>query len=154
MSTIRTLLGWLGLRVEYESDFGVHEFRYNSTDAAMQRPVHSNMSVAPPWARRRICKPMTRERARERLHATPEFIPGPCPRCGACTFEEAEDKCRPMQLPSGEYECGTPDDGPNLQDDPSGPLYQRNPVYDQLDGYLWGWYALDEGLTKEEPEWP
>ena len=32
---------------------------------------------------------MTRDEAQRLLKETPEFVPGPCPRCGATTFEEA-----------------------------------------------------------------
>lgn len=48
------LLRKLGFSVEYVSEFGVHPTRYDSIDCAMGRPIHPNMSVAPPWAKRRI----------------------------------------------------------------------------------------------------
>lgn len=95
---------------------------------------------------------MNRKEAERLIRETPEFIPGPCPWCGATTFEEAAGKCRPMQMPCGDYVCGSPDEGPNAESE-SGPLFQRNPAYDELDGYLWGWFAVDEGLTKEPPTW-
>lgn len=95
---------------------------------------------------------MTRDEARALLAATPEYIPGPCPWRGAATFEEAQGRCRPMQMPCGDYECGTPDEGPNLDTD-SGPLYQRNPEYDNIDGYLWHWQAYDDGYATAVPEW-
>ena len=95
---------------------------------------------------------MTREEAQERIRETPEFIPGACPWCGATTFEEANTKCRPQSLPSGEYYCGSPDAGPNCEN-ATGPLYQRTPEYDALDGYLLGGHVFDEGLTKRRPVW-
>lgn len=96
---------------------------------------------------------MDRETAQKLLQETPEYLPGPCPRCGAETFEEAASRCMPFQMPCGDYSCGSPDEGPNSEND-SGPLYQRNPAFDRLDGYLWGWHAVDEGLTTEPPDWP
>lgn len=95
---------------------------------------------------------MDRETAEALIKTTPEFIHGPCPRCGAATFEEAATKCRPFQMPSGDYKCGSPDEGPNAENE-TGPLYQINPEYERLSGYLWGWYAVDEGFTSKPPEW-
>ncbi len=92
---------------------------------------------------------MTREEAVSEIENTPAFIPGPCSRCGAVTLDEASGKCRPYSLPSGEYACGTPEEAP----DTGGLLHQVNPRYAQLDGYLWHWYAFDEGMTSEEPKW-
>jgi len=94
---------------------------------------------------------MTREEAKRLLNATPEFVAGPCPWCGAVTHEEAATKCRPVSDPSGEYHCGTPE-----QPDPmaeTGPLMQSNPEYQRLEGYLWGWFAVDQGFTDTPPEW-
>jgi hypothetical protein len=95
---------------------------------------------------------MTRDEAIRLISMTPEYVPGPCPWCGATTFEEAATKCRRLQMPCGDYICGSPDEGPNSEND-AGPLYQRNPDYDELDGYLWGWHAVDEGLTNDPPKW-
>lgn len=95
---------------------------------------------------------MTRNRAQELLQGTAEYIPGPCVKCGALTFEEASTRCRPAQLPSGEYVCGSPDEGPNAENE-TGPLYQVNPVHSLLEGYLWGWHAVDEGYTQTPPRW-
>lgn len=92
---------------------------------------------------------MTREEAEAKIKVTPEFVPGPCPWCGATTQDEASEKCRPTQMPCGDYTCGTPEEGP----DTDGLLYQRNPEHDRLQGYLWGWYAVDAGLTNIPPEW-
>ena len=33
--------------------------RYDSIDAAMGRPIHAGMSVAPPWAKRMCRRPTT-----------------------------------------------------------------------------------------------
>ena len=95
---------------------------------------------------------MTREDARALLQQTPEFIQGPCPWCKAVTHEEAATKCKPQSLPCGDYVCGSPDEGPNSENE-TGTLYQRNPAYDELDSYLWGWVAADDGLTKIPPTW-
>lgn len=95
---------------------------------------------------------MDRDTALALLKDTQEYIPGPCPRCGATTFEEASKKCRPFQMPCGDYSCGTPEEGPNAENE-TGLLYQRNPEFDRIDGYLWGWYAVDNGFTTEPPEW-
>lgn len=95
---------------------------------------------------------MDRNEALNLLANTPEYVEGACSKCGAKTHEEANVLCRPVQCPSGEWECPTPTGGPNLDND-AGPLFQRNSVYDHIDGYLWGWYAVDEGYTKTPPEW-
>lgn len=50
------LLRKLGFTVEYVSEFGVHSARYDSTDYNSGRPIHPNMSAAPPWAVRRITR--------------------------------------------------------------------------------------------------
>lgn len=99
---------------------------------------------------------MDEQTARKMLAETPEYIPGPCPWCGAITFGEAEKRCRPTQWPDGDYYCGTPEEGPNLdhENNPDDPLYQRNPAYDRLQGYLWEWHAVHQGLTSIPPDWP
>ncbi len=51
---LRTVLGWFGLEPYYVSEFGEHAHRYDSIDRAMERPIHPHMSVAPPWAVRKI----------------------------------------------------------------------------------------------------
>jgi hypothetical protein len=51
---IRKILALFGLRVVYVSDWGSHSHRYDSIDRHMGRPIHKQMSVAPPWARLRI----------------------------------------------------------------------------------------------------
>ena len=92
---------------------------------------------------------MTRDEAKQRIKDVPKYVPAPCPDCGAVTIEEAEKKCRPQQLPCGEYVCATPDNAP----DTDGLIHQLNPEYVELDGYLWEWFAFDEGQTKTPPVW-
>lgn len=92
---------------------------------------------------------MTREEALQRIALVPEYIPSPCPCCGARTIDEASKKCRPTQYPCGEYYCATPDDAPETD----GLIHQRNPEWCDLDGYLWSWFAFDEGMTKTPPVW-
>lgn len=53
---IRRILNYFGYKIEYVSEFGVHDWRYDSIDYTMGRPVHPHMSVAPPWAKRRIVR--------------------------------------------------------------------------------------------------
>jgi hypothetical protein len=53
---IRAVLAYFGYRVKYVSEWGVHTYRYDGIDRAMGRPIHKDMSVAPPWAKRRILK--------------------------------------------------------------------------------------------------
>jgi len=53
---IRSILHRFGYRVVYVSEWGEHDSRYDSLDHAMGRPIHKDMSVAPPWAERRIVK--------------------------------------------------------------------------------------------------
>jgi len=50
------LLNWLGREIVYVCKWGTYSHRYNSLDAAMGRPVHPEMSVAPPWVKMRIRK--------------------------------------------------------------------------------------------------
>ena len=51
---IERILAWFGYRVVYVSEYGTHDTRYDATDYMMGRPIHKDMSTAPPWARRRI----------------------------------------------------------------------------------------------------
>lgn len=50
----RWLLGLIGLRIVYVCEWGEFSHRYDSIDRAMARPIHENMSVAPPWAKLRL----------------------------------------------------------------------------------------------------
>jgi hypothetical protein len=54
---IRRLLRLCGYRIEYVCEWGTYAYRYDGSDYQMGRPIHKDMSVAPPWARRRIVKP-------------------------------------------------------------------------------------------------
>ncbi len=92
---------------------------------------------------------MTREEAQKRINEIPEFIPAPCPQCGARTIKEAEQKCRPTQSQCGDYYCATPDRAPKTR----GLIHQFNPEFAELDGYLWHWFAYDDGLTTKPPVW-
>lgn len=49
---IRKLLNMLGYNVIYAHEWGVWSNRYSWSDMAMARPIHRNMSVAPPDAKR------------------------------------------------------------------------------------------------------
>jgi len=53
---IRKLLSLFGLQIRYQSEFGTHTHRYDSIDMQMQRPIHREMTVAPPWAKMRISR--------------------------------------------------------------------------------------------------
>lgn len=53
---VRALLERVGYRIEYVCEWGVYEYRYDGADSWMNRPIHKDMSVAPPWAKRRITR--------------------------------------------------------------------------------------------------
>lgn len=53
---MRKLLNWLGFNIQYVHAWGTWSTRYNGQDAAMCRPIHPNMSVAPPSAKRIITR--------------------------------------------------------------------------------------------------
>jgi len=53
---MRRILELLGLEVVYVHRCGEWKHRYNGADFAMGRPVHRNMSVAPPGAKMVIRK--------------------------------------------------------------------------------------------------
>lgn len=53
---MRWLLSLFGLRIIYECEWGTYDERYDSLDRQMMRPVHPDMSVAPPWAKRKIVR--------------------------------------------------------------------------------------------------
>lgn len=50
----RRLLALLGLRIVYVCEWGTYDHRYDGIDHTMSRPIHKDMSVAPPWAKLRI----------------------------------------------------------------------------------------------------
>jgi hypothetical protein len=47
----RKILRLFGYKVTYVHRWGTWDYRYNSTDFAMGRPIHKQMSVAPPGAK-------------------------------------------------------------------------------------------------------
>lgn len=49
---LRSVLKHLGIGICYVCKWGKYEHRYSATDRAMNRPIHRDMSVAPPWAKR------------------------------------------------------------------------------------------------------
>lgn len=53
---MRKLLALFGLRIEYICEWGAYAHRYDSIDHHMGRPIHKDMSVAPPWATMRIVR--------------------------------------------------------------------------------------------------
>jgi hypothetical protein len=53
---IRRLLKLLGYRIIYRCEWGTYSHRYSEIDSHMCRPIHPQMSVAPPWATRHIVK--------------------------------------------------------------------------------------------------
>jgi hypothetical protein len=46
----------LGYTVAYECEWGSWDSQYDAIDHHMSRPIHKDMSVAPPWAKRVITK--------------------------------------------------------------------------------------------------
>lgn len=50
---IKWILSLFGLRVIYVCEWGEYDCRYDSIDHQMMRPIHSQMSVAPPWAKQK-----------------------------------------------------------------------------------------------------
>ena len=54
--SVRKLLGLAGLEIQYVCEWGVYTHRYDSIDRHMGRPIHKDMSVAPPWAKLKIVR--------------------------------------------------------------------------------------------------
>ena len=50
------ILNLFGYKVIYFCEWGVYPHRYDSIDNQSMRPIHENMSVAPPWAEMKIVK--------------------------------------------------------------------------------------------------
>jgi hypothetical protein len=48
---IRKILKWFGYQIVYTHKLGEWSTRYNHIDFASGRPIHPNMSVAPPTAK-------------------------------------------------------------------------------------------------------
>lgn len=91
---------------------------------------------------------MTRDEAVRRINELQQFVPGPCPGCGAVTLDEAATRCQPVQSQSGEWGCPCSE-----SPDEDGLIYVVNPQWAELEGYLWHWHAFDEGYTRTEPTW-
>lgn len=53
---ISWVLSQFGRKIVYACEWGEYETRYNGLDYMMTRPIHEDMSVAPPWAKRKIVK--------------------------------------------------------------------------------------------------
>lgn len=53
---IKWLLDFLGLERVYISEWGEKKYRYDYLDHVQTRPIHKDMSVAPPWAKAVIRK--------------------------------------------------------------------------------------------------
>lgn len=53
---MRRLLNLFGYRIVYVCAWGEYDHCYDGVDYAMSRPIHRDMSVAPPWAKRTIRK--------------------------------------------------------------------------------------------------
>jgi hypothetical protein len=53
---IKKLLYLFGYEIKYYCEWGYYSHRYDGIDFTMCRPVHRSMSVAPPWAKRKIMK--------------------------------------------------------------------------------------------------
>jgi hypothetical protein len=51
---LRWVLRLFGRKIVYACEWGVYDFLYDTIDLAACRPVHPNMSVAPPWATAKI----------------------------------------------------------------------------------------------------
>ncbi len=86
------------------------------------------------------------ERWRSENPAPKEWVRRPCPQCGAATVKQAETMCKPTSLPSGDYECGTPDEAPTF----FGYIHNRSDEWLAHNGEFWGAVAYDEGLTDQK----
>lgn len=53
---IAFVLRLMGLRIVYTCEWGEYSQRYSYIDWRMNRPIHRDMSVAPPWAYRQIVR--------------------------------------------------------------------------------------------------
>lgn len=53
---VRKLLAFFGYKIQYVHEWGVWDHRYDAIDLAMSRPIHRQMSVAPPSAKMRIVR--------------------------------------------------------------------------------------------------
>lgn len=53
---MRAILALFGFQIKYTCEWGIYSHRYDSIDGAAMRPIHREMSVAPPWAKAFLCK--------------------------------------------------------------------------------------------------
>ncbi len=53
---LSSFLKLLGLKLVYVCEWGQYDSLYDSIDRMMGRPIHEDMSVAPPWARMKIVR--------------------------------------------------------------------------------------------------
>lgn len=53
---ITKILKLFGYKTMYVCGWGVYSYKYDAVDYWMTRPIHKNMSVAPPWAKMIIVK--------------------------------------------------------------------------------------------------
>ena len=53
------ILKFFGLRRVYVCEWGEFNARYDAIDRHMGRPIHKDMSVAPPWAKTMIVREPT-----------------------------------------------------------------------------------------------
>lgn len=50
----RRILDFFGFDIIYFCEWGEYTHRYDGIDYTMGRPIHKNMSIAPPWAKIKI----------------------------------------------------------------------------------------------------
>jgi len=79
--------------------------------------------------------------------APKEWARKPCPQCGAVTVKDATTMCRPTSSPSGDYECGTPDEAPRF----FGFVHNHSDDWLAHSEEYWSVVAYDEGMTDEIP---
>lgn len=53
---ITKILKLFGYKIMYVCGWGIYSYKYDTVDYWMTRPIHKNMSVAPPWAKMVIVK--------------------------------------------------------------------------------------------------
>ena len=79
-----------------------------------------------------------------------KWVRSKCEDCGARTLSEAAEKCRPHQLPCGEYVCAVdPDHQPEKT---FGYIYRYSPEWMERDGLYWATMAFDEGYSNKLPD--
>lgn len=53
---LSTILKLFGFKIIYVCEWGEYDSRYDAIDRMMTRPIHPQMSTAPPWSRMKIVK--------------------------------------------------------------------------------------------------